>query len=57
MTEIRTMLDKCLHIIPEASWKETPVVLKATAGLRLLPPGKAETLLLEVRGCGYYSYQ
>ena len=42
------MLDKCRDIIPEASWKETPIALKATAGLRLLPQEKADALLLEV---------
>lgn len=35
--------------IPEQYWSSTPLVLKATAGLRLLPDEKAEALLLEVR--------
>uniref|UniRef100_A0A673AS73 nucleoside diphosphate phosphatase n=1 Tax=Sphaeramia orbicularis TaxID=375764 RepID=A0A673AS73_9TELE len=35
--------------IPEDEWKRTPVVLKATAGLRLLPEDKANALLKEVR--------
>ena len=35
--------------IPKEEWSRTPVVLKATAGLRLLPEDKANTLLREVR--------
>lgn len=35
--------------IPRSHWKRTPVVLKATAGLRLLPEEKAQALLLEVK--------
>lgn len=34
--------------MPSSHWKKTPVVLKATAGLRLLPEHKAEALLSEV---------
>ncbi|XP_050735152.1 ectonucleoside triphosphate diphosphohydrolase 5-like isoform X3 [Eriocheir sinensis] len=35
--------------IPEQYWSSTPLVLKATAGLRLLPNEKAEALLLQVK--------
>lgn len=35
--------------IPKEQWIQTPVVLKATAGLRLLPQEKAKALLNEVR--------
>lgn len=35
--------------ISEQYWSSTPLVLKATAGLRLLPNEKAEALLLQVR--------
>uniref|UniRef100_A0A3Q3D434 nucleoside diphosphate phosphatase n=1 Tax=Hippocampus comes TaxID=109280 RepID=A0A3Q3D434_HIPCM len=35
--------------VPEEEWRRTPVVLKATAGLRLLPEDKACALLNEVR--------
>lgn len=35
--------------IPEQYWSSTPLVLKATAGLRLLPTEKAEALLLQVK--------
>ncbi|XP_069997430.1 ectonucleoside triphosphate diphosphohydrolase 5 [Penaeus vannamei] len=35
--------------IPKQHWASTPIVLKATAGLRLLPEEKAEALLQEVK--------
>ncbi|KAK8729326.1 hypothetical protein OTU49_008764 [Cherax quadricarinatus] len=35
--------------IPRQSWASTPLVLKATAGLRLLPVEKADALLMEVK--------
>ena len=35
--------------IPRDKWSSTPLVLKATAGLRLLPTDKADALLLEVK--------
>lgn len=35
--------------VPPSHWKKTPVVLKATAGLRLLAEHKAQALLSEVR--------
>uniref|UniRef100_A0A8C1FYX6 nucleoside diphosphate phosphatase n=2 Tax=Cyprinus carpio TaxID=7962 RepID=A0A8C1FYX6_CYPCA len=35
--------------IPKEQWIQTPVVLKATAGLRLLPQEKAKALLNEVK--------
>lgn len=35
--------------VPAAAWPATPVVLKATAGLRLLPAEQADQLLAEVR--------
>ncbi|XP_069806951.1 nucleoside diphosphate phosphatase ENTPD5 isoform X2 [Dendropsophus ebraccatus] len=35
--------------IPPTNWKKTPLLLKATAGLRLLPEHQAEALLVEVR--------
>lgn len=34
--------------VPPHLWKKTPVVLKATAGLRLLSEEKAQALLSEV---------
>lgn len=35
--------------MPKALWSETPLVLKATAGLRLLLPAQADNLLNAVR--------
>lgn len=37
-----------IDAVPPHLWKKTPVVLKATAGLRLLSQEKAQALLLEV---------
>lgn len=37
-----------IDAVPPHLWKKTPVVLKATAGLRLLSEEKAQALLLEV---------
>ncbi|CAB1335204.1 unnamed protein product [Coregonus sp. 'balchen'] len=46
---IRALLKVAKKTVPEDEWKQTPVVLKATAGLRLLPVEKANALLDEVR--------
>ncbi|XP_038621814.1 LOW QUALITY PROTEIN: ectonucleoside triphosphate diphosphohydrolase 5-like [Tachyglossus aculeatus] len=46
---VRGLLEVAKQSVPASSWKRTPVVLKATAGLRLLPDHKAQALLLEVR--------
>lgn len=35
--------------MPKALWRDTPLVLKATAGLRLLLPAQADNLLNAVR--------
>lgn len=42
------MLDVAKHDVPVGLWKTTPLVLKATAGLRLLPGEKAQKLLQKV---------
>ena len=42
------MLNSAKQFIPEKQWSSTPIVLKATAGLRLLPKEKADALLKEV---------
>lgn len=42
------MLDKARNYIPEEFWYKTPVALKATAGLRLLPEKAAASILDEV---------
>nr|XP_057945971.1 ectonucleoside triphosphate diphosphohydrolase 5 [Doryrhamphus excisus]XP_057945972.1 ectonucleoside triphosphate diphosphohydrolase 5 [Doryrhamphus excisus] len=46
---VRQLLKIAKKTVPEEEWKRTPVVLKATAGLRLLPEDKASALLQEVQ--------
>lgn len=46
---IKLLLDEARAFIPKEHWSSTPLVLKATAGLRLLPQSKAENLLNSVR--------
>ncbi|RXM33243.1 Ectonucleoside triphosphate diphosphohydrolase 5 [Acipenser ruthenus] len=46
---VRQLLKIAKHSVPKKQWKTTPVVLKATAGLRLLPNEKAQALLEEVQ--------
>lgn len=46
---IRQLLKIAKKTVPEEDWRRTPVVLKATAGLRLLPEDKANALLKEVK--------
>lgn len=46
---IRQLLKIAKKAIPKEAWSRTPVVLKATAGLRMLPQEKANALLKEVR--------
>nr|XP_057915280.1 ectonucleoside triphosphate diphosphohydrolase 6 isoform X2 [Doryrhamphus excisus] len=43
------LLELAESTIPPSSWNATPVILKATAGLRLLPFQKANNLLEQVR--------
>ncbi|XP_008066805.1 ectonucleoside triphosphate diphosphohydrolase 6 isoform X1 [Carlito syrichta] len=46
---IQELLDVAKQDIPSDLWKATPLVLKATAGLRLLPGEKAQKLLQKVK--------
>ncbi|XP_062253307.1 ectonucleoside triphosphate diphosphohydrolase 5 [Platichthys flesus] len=46
---VRQLLKIAKKTVPEDEWRRTPVVLKATAGLRLLPEEKAKALLKEVQ--------
>ncbi|TNM95113.1 hypothetical protein fugu_017872 [Takifugu bimaculatus] len=46
---VRTMLKVAKNAVPRLEWKRTPVLLRATAGLRLLPAGKAQALLHQVQ--------
>lgn len=45
---MRQLLKVAKKTVPQLDWKRTPLVLKATAGLRLLPPEKAQALLEQV---------
>ncbi|EDO31584.1 predicted protein, partial [Nematostella vectensis] len=45
---IYDLLQKAKDVIPVHQWHATPVALKATAGLRLLPVKSAKHLLHEV---------
>lgn len=46
---IDKLLLEAKHVIPKDKWASTPLVLKATAGLRLLKPEQAEGLLQACR--------
>ncbi|XP_053119998.1 nucleoside diphosphate phosphatase ENTPD5 isoform X2 [Hemicordylus capensis] len=46
---VRGLLEMAKEAVPPSHWKKTPLVLKATAGLRLLAEHKAQALLSEVR--------
>ncbi|CAJ0957151.1 unnamed protein product, partial [Mesorhabditis belari] len=46
---VRELLDKAHEEIPPELWEKTPIALKATAGLRLLPKGQADAILEEVQ--------
>ncbi|POI27627.1 hypothetical protein CIB84_008623, partial [Bambusicola thoracicus] len=46
---VKRLLDMAIDAVPPHLWKKTPVVLKATAGLRLLSEEKAQALLSEVK--------
>ena len=42
---IDRLLDYAKDFIPEEDWSKTPLDLKATAGLRLLPKEKADAII------------
>ncbi|XP_018429827.1 PREDICTED: ectonucleoside triphosphate diphosphohydrolase 5 [Nanorana parkeri] len=46
---VRSLLHLAQDAVPSSHWSKTPVILKATAGFRLLPVHQAEGLLSEVR--------
>ncbi|XP_056150015.1 ectonucleoside triphosphate diphosphohydrolase 5-like isoform X2 [Lampris incognitus] len=46
---VRMLLKVAKKTVPRLAWKRTPVVLRATAGLRLLSPEKAQALLDQVQ--------
>ncbi|KAG5899973.1 hypothetical protein JTB14_034543 [Gonioctena quinquepunctata] len=45
---IESLLEKAKNEIPKEYWSKTPLILKATAGLRMLPSDQAEKLLESV---------
>lgn len=47
--KIAVLLEKAKKEIPQEYWSKTPLILKATAGLRLLPQEQAENLLNAVK--------
>nr|XP_055041868.1 ectonucleoside triphosphate diphosphohydrolase 5 isoform X1 [Misgurnus anguillicaudatus] len=46
---IRELLKVAMRTIPSDEWRRTPLLLRATAGFRLLPTSKAQALLQEVQ--------
>nr|XP_057913799.1 ectonucleoside triphosphate diphosphohydrolase 5-like isoform X2 [Doryrhamphus excisus] len=46
---LKELLKVAKNTVPRPEWERTPVVLRATAGLRLLPARKAQTLLDQVQ--------
>ena len=46
---ISALLDLAKERIPKAAWSRTPVTLRATAGLRLLPQAQSEALISAVK--------
>ncbi|XP_077408914.1 ectonucleoside triphosphate diphosphohydrolase 5 [Vanacampus margaritifer] len=46
---VRTLLKVAKSAVPPSQWKNTPVMLRATAGLRLMSPDKAQALLSQVQ--------
>lgn len=45
---IDQLLAKAKNFVPKKYWKNTPLAMRATAGLRLLPTEKADGILNEV---------
>lgn len=50
---LQELLDVAKEVVPAALWSSTPLVLRATAGLRLLPGEKATHLLDKVSKPSY----
>uniref|UniRef100_A0A3P9LM62 nucleoside diphosphate phosphatase n=1 Tax=Oryzias latipes TaxID=8090 RepID=A0A3P9LM62_ORYLA len=46
---VRMLLKVAKKTVPRVDWKRTPLVLRATAGLRLLPAARAQALLDQIQ--------
>ncbi|XP_076632477.1 ectonucleoside triphosphate diphosphohydrolase NTPase isoform X2 [Colletes latitarsis] len=46
---LTVLLDKVKSVIPRSEWQHTPLSMRATAGLRLLPGHEAQDILQECR--------
>lgn len=46
---LKELLEQAKQQIPQENWAKTPLVMKATAGLRLLPEKKADAILNEAK--------
>jgi apyrase len=46
---LQPLLDLAIKTVPASQHSKTPIMVGATAGLRLLPDGKADSILAEVR--------
>lgn len=55
---IQTLIERAKSVIPQSDWNYTPLFMKATAGLRLLPGHKANDILETTRNylktCGFH---
>ncbi len=49
MESVNNLLKVAKDFIPRERWSNTPISLKATAGLRLLPGNRAQNILEKVR--------
>lgn len=53
---LNQMLEEAKKYIPQQKWATTPVALKATAGLRMLPENDANAIIEEVSKTGHTRY-
>lgn len=47
---VQELLDTAHKIVPESCLRQTPMILRATAGLRLLKSSESEAILKKVTG-------